>query len=53
MFLIPGTTTIPQITFEAHVSKSILQKGQNRKEIESKYHGENITTLNIILVYIN
>ena len=52
MYLIPGTTTFPRITLSTLVSKSILDKGRNREEIERKYKGENIAILNHF-VYIN
>ena len=52
MYLIPGTSTFPRITLRTLVSKSILDKGRNREEIERKYNGENIAILNHF-VYIN
>ena len=53
MYLIHGTTAFARITLEAFISKSILENGRNRKDIETKNTtGKNIATLNH-LVYIN
>ena len=51
MYLTPATTAFPRITLGALISKSVLDKGRNREEIERKYNGENIDTLNHFGIY--
>ena len=41
----------PRITLGALISKSILDIGRNREDIERKYNGENIDILNHFGIY--
>ena len=52
MYLIAGTTAFPRITLGAFISKSILDKGWNREEIEKKNTtGKNIAAQNHFGIY--
>ena len=51
MYLIPGSTGLPRITFRAIISKSTLNKQWNRAEIQKKYNVKKFTILNHFGVY--
>ena len=40
MYVIPDATAFPRIMLGAFISKSILDKGQNRQEIEKEHNSE-------------